>query len=528
MKATVLFIFAIVLLSFPLTANAQGSGCSSGKRVDGIYYTDCYADTGDDTSRLQTAITAAAGHKLIFNEASYSTTSALTVPSHSMLEGVGPAKATDGATKSLIVLNSSGASAASLKSIFFIGEGEREITIRDLGLESGSGQTNTAGITASDEGTHHSTGGVYIDDIWFKSFTKGVDINPSGYDLWQFDSAKVSNSSFEECGTAIYVEAIGGLEIDNISIYSPSSGQNGVWVEVGGYIMMNYVVGNAPGTSQDRAANEFIHIGSHGVTSIRNSSSEFYHKELMVNDGGSEKVNAPLYLIANGFEGCPYDGDGRQEQTIEIHNAVVVSSGNEYTCNLLDESKNPTADLQTGPTRPQILGSSDVQSIGDRFCKWGSIWCQPQGGYAGSEFAVEGGTATLSTMNMNNYQGSDDPLLDLHTGFSGKTLFRLGNSYDTGGGVLFRYYHSFSVATDGWLEVEGNLDPPYSGYRFKKGPVQLAGVAQTDLSSFNGTSAAGSMLYCSNCTAGTNPCSTAGGGGGALAVKIGSGNWACK
>ncbi len=44
----------------------SNNGCINGKR-NGIYYTDCWGDAADDTSRLQSAVSLAYG-KLIFNE----------------------------------------------------------------------------------------------------------------------------------------------------------------------------------------------------------------------------------------------------------------------------------------------------------------------------------------------------------------------------------------------------------------------------------------------------------------------------
>ncbi|HEV7645508.1 MAG TPA: hypothetical protein VGO50_16315 [Pyrinomonadaceae bacterium] len=523
-------LITILLGCFTMSFGQNANGCSGGLRGGtGDYYTDCWTDTGDDTTRLQAALSASPGSRLVFNESNYSINNPLTVVSHNYLVGQGAARYNDGAPESLIVLNSSGASPTSLKSIFLIGEGEREINIKDLGLEEGSGISNSAGITATGRAGYSSTGGVYISGIWFKGFTKGVNINSTSGVVWQFDSSKVTDSVFEECDNAVYVNSIGGLEITNVSINSignSGDGQNGVWIDVGGYIMMDYIVGNAPLSGGDRVANHFIHIGGHGVTSIRNSSSEFYKKELIIDDGGSEKTSAPVFLIANGLEGCPYEGESGQEQTIEIHNAVVVSSGNEYSCNIPEEE-------QIGPTRPKILGKSDVMSSGDRFCKWGSVWCNqhvdtvpnPDVTYYSSGFALEGGVSTLNSSNMVNSDLVNEAMLDLTSGFAGKPLLRLASSY-LYQGVIYKNSHTFGVATDGWLEVEGNLDPPYSGYRFKKGPVQLASAVQSDLSSFNTNAGAGSMIYCSNCTPNTNPCT--GSGGGALALRVGSGNWACQ
>jgi hypothetical protein len=111
------------------------------------------------------------------------------------------------------------------------------------------------------------------------------------------------------------------------------------------------------------------------------------------------------------------------------------------------------------------------------------------------------------------------------------------NGKDRRGAQKYKCLSCGNVAT-GRLELDGGLDGtpihetigPAIGYYFKNGPVQLHAVTSSDISggTYNSPGDHGSMMYCSDCTAGTNPCSTSGGGGGALAVKVESGNWACK
>jgi hypothetical protein len=129
-------------------------------------------------------------------------------------------------------------------------------------------------------------------------------------------------------------------------------------------------------------------------------------------------------------------------------------------------------------------------------------------------------------MQMSQAGGSDQAIHDITSRYYGKRLLELGVTglYDN---TYYPNKYFFSIPTDshGWLALDTNVSPPYAGYQFKKGPVQLAGTTVSTLSSHS-YAPPGSTLYCSDCTANTSPCS--GSGGGALALKVENGNWNCK
>jgi len=98
-----------------------------------------------------------------------------------------------------------------------------------------------------------------------------------------------------------------------------------------------------------------------------------------------------------------------------------------------------------------------------------------------------------------------------------RPLLRLGFRYSP-----YEYYYDIRRnQTNGYLEFVGNQSDPHKGYSFN-GPVQLPRYTVSTLPT---PQVDGSLAYCENCVAGSNPC--AGSGGGALALSIGS-NWVCK
>lgn len=524
MKTLGVFFVAIVILSCGLNSAAQNAnGCSSGMRT-GIFYTDCWTDSGDDTSRLQSAVSTAAGSRLIFNESSYSVSDPIPVSSNTIIEGTAPGR---NGSKSKITITSNS------ESIFSIGPDIYGVTIQDLGLEAGGGTSGSIGIAASGNTGQDASKHFHFHNLWFKGLDKGIYVYSNSPDYgWQFDDVHVDDSTFENCNYAIYGNTINsGWQLNNLLINSLDE-QYGIWFERVGYASLNMVIGNAARASGIPEAKEFIRIKYHGVISIQNCSAEFYEKQLMIDDGGTEKNWAPIYLINNGFLNCPYSlGGNDQNQNVEINNSIVISTGNDYSCSDPDSGGGGVT-LTRGPSRPRIRGTSDVTSIGDRFCKWGSTWCDehvdtvpnPDVTYYASEFAVEGGVSTLNSFNPVKVGDYTTGLLSLNSGFTGKTLLELSNSIFYNG-VVYKYKYAFMRnASDGWLEVEGNQDPPYVGYRFKKGPVQLTSSTQSNLSSHSAATS-GSMLYCSDCTAPSTPCS--GSGSGALALRVGSA-WNCK
>lgn len=513
--------FLVSLICAGNISAQSANGCSGGKRL-GIFYTDCWTDTGDDTTRLQSAIDAATG-KLIFNEDGYSINDTLTLHSHLVIEGLSTKKY-DVSTPTQRITQT-----ADSESVFFIGAGARQISIRDLGLYSDGTavSSNTNGILAEANTGASSGQGFEFTNLRFTNFTRGIFVN-SNYPSygWQFDDAHISDSTFEECQYAIYLNATNtGWEMNNL-MFTSAETQNGVWIERGGYVSMNMLVGNGNPTEGFGDAGEFIHIEYHGPVTIKNSNAEAYERHLFI-DGIDGFKYFPIVLTNNILPACPFDaGEDDDASGVVIKNASVVSEGNAYFCIAHNESE---------VSRPSIEGWADVYSTGDKFCLDGESECFSEG--LRSEFAVKSYTAVLRSDNLFDLSDWNKPLVDITSSYSWgegpvyKPLLALTTSFwnSPSAGDIYKVSYTFKRnGADGWLELEGSQSAPYTGYRLKNGPVQLTSVAQSALSGYNSTSAAGSMLYCSDCTAVTNPCSTAGGGGGALALKVASGNWSCK
>src|ERR1044072_886132 len=204
--------------------------CLNGRRTDGNYYTDCYhpkgGDTGD-TDRLKRALydiqqdsNAPNGSgKLIFNEAYYYVYDQLDIGAGTQLEGLGKSTLF-GPTIIHFVGDLIGTNTHTL---FFIGANKHHITIRDLGFYNELGSTTNGNIAIRIEGydstTPNSTNMVF-DNLNFENFYKGMDIlsttDPMG---WQFDSARVSNTSFTGCQWGMHLRSDNAnLELENVVV----------------------------------------------------------------------------------------------------------------------------------------------------------------------------------------------------------------------------------------------------------------------------------------------------------------------
>jgi hypothetical protein len=515
-------LIAVLLGCFSITLGQNANGCSSGLR-NGISYTDCWTDTGDDTTRLQAALSTpyAAGRKLVFNESSYSVSSALTVPTNTTLEGQSMAN-TGGALSNITLTGTN-------TSIFLIGYGVQGITIKDLALKATS-LTGTVGIEATAGTSDLASGLFHFDGLQMYNFDVGFEVKSTGGSGWQFDEAHLENSSFDHCNTAVYIDTLGGgMQINNLGI-SSGAGQNGIHIEYGGYITMHFIVGNGHWDGGgDADANEFIYIKNHGPINIQDAEGEAYKKSLII-DGQSKFY--PVILQNSDLPECHYTEDHASHPSVVLKDAVVVSSGNNFFCS-------------GEVAQPSIEGWADVYSTGDRFCVNNSSECfdssDPYDMSTRSGWKVIGTVAVLRTESpVNDLDDVYNPFVEIKQSYNDyietenglvyRPMLSLSSIFDDGD-YINRYTFSQN-AVNNRLEIKGTLNGHANdggiGFQFVNGPVQLHNVAAASLSGFNATGDKGSMLYCTDCTAGTNPCSTAGGGGGALAIKIQSGNWACK
>lgn len=493
---TILALIVTLILSAEFsTTKAQTSGCSNGK-INGIYHTSCYADTGDDTQRIQQVVDAASvtGGKIIFNEAQYEVSSSITLNSFLILEGqaVGSLDSLPTTRIKLTAVN---------KSIFNIGSGIYEVSVRDIALVATS-TDKTIGIKA--EG-NNGTGGAgasakfQFSNIRFSGFDKGIYVkaNLSPFD-WQFDHVRLDHSTFENCNTGIEIDAYNsGWYMSNVAFVSPTNG-NGIKIIRGGYISMNLVIGHGTKDALGKPTSDTLfYIKEHSVISIQNSSAEGFLTTLNL-DGLAKDY--PVHLINNGFAGCDTLTGEPARYNVIVKNSTVVSTGNFYGC-------------FTGPASPKIQGFSDVFSIGDRFCYLASQHCNA------SKFTIEGNQATLYIANpLDNLINPGDelrPMLSMSSPFDNAPFLRMGSG--------LYHYTLMREASTGWLKFQGSQSSPYAGYKFEGGPVQLTSVTHSNLQTT--VVSDGSMIYCSNCQPNTTPCQS--GGNGALAVRVNS-QWSCK
>lgn len=557
-----------------------GPGCyphgstNYGKRDNGIYYTDCFpaavapgADP-DDTIRLQSAVTTANG-KLIFNEQIYYISKAIDLHSNLTIEGMSNAHSYSYYPRIQLTVDGTDATTGLPLSCFRIGSGVTKLAIRDLGFSYMQRNlplplpvplpvaTTAVGILATESGTAPnftmaSSQGFQFNNLQFTNFQRGIYIlSRHSTSNWQFDDAQIEDTTFENSKYAIYTDCLNtGLQINNVMI-SSGAGQHGIWIQRGAYISMNMIVGNGHTTTPTSGipdAGEFIHLDKyHGPTSIQNSNGEAYKAQLWIKGRGNSRMY-PVELINNVLPACPTtDSEGpvfsvtvNFTNTVGINDAQVFSHGNYYPC----------VDSEERVARPEIRGYSDVVSTGDKFCRTGSAYCfnsaSPFNPALRSEFALMTNTGVVRgdySMDLNT-TGVDwqKPILEVNSSwdvepstYNFKPMLALTSTRYHAGipgtpDTYDRWSYTFSrSAYTGRLVIKGDEAAPNTGFQFKDGPVQLHSVTQDTLSTYSNTaysiSDSGSLLYCSNCTAGSTPCAS--GGSGALALKVGSA-WHCK
>ncbi len=133
----------------------------------------------------------------------------------------------------------------------------------------------------------------------------------------------------------------------------------------------------------------------------------------------------------------------------------------------------------------------------------------------------------MDDLNLPSFQITNTP-----DSYSRPLLALTSSVWDNlGSGNIFAVSYKFTrQASNGRLEIEGDETRPRAGFTFKDGPVQLTNATYSDIVTsgyYNvpGGGDNGSMLYCSDCTVFSTPCS--GSGSGALAIRTGS-QWNCK
>ena len=575
MKAiSLVCLFVSIILFCATAASAVGTGCITsggevGTRGDKIFYTDCFDwvsgdgnigdafSTNNDQPRLQRAIDAAtsgatATGKLIFNEGQYFVKGTLTLHSDSVLEGLGvtanqpPPSAGTGPKVRLIETTDS-------TSLFSIGSGIHSVAIRDLGMIYiwyGKGDAPTSpDVTAikaeAASSSDPNSTQFQFDNLRIAGFTEGILVNSTGDGLWQFDNNHIQDSIFENCDTAIHLNTWDtGWHMNNI-VFVSGENQKGLYLQAVGYININLLVGNGTYNEErtERLSDEFIKIEKHGFVNIQNANGEGYKKTLIIDtpyiSTPGDTKGHPVIIANSDLQECHYADGKATKSSVVINNGTLISQGNSFAC----DGK---------VARPEVKGIAEVYSTGDIFCYPTHSECfdtsAPYLENSRSGWAVQSRFALVRTDGVNNRSGSTDDFtkafVDLTatyhkddlTGPYKPFLSFTDSYYDPTSDVYLKYRYTIARNQgNGRLMFDADLNgaavsPPTAGYQFKGGPVQLERVPLAYISAgyYNiaGGGDAGSMLYCYDCAAGSSPCS--GSGGGALAVKIESGSWACK
>ncbi|HEV7645507.1 MAG TPA: hypothetical protein VGO50_16310 [Pyrinomonadaceae bacterium] len=518
MKTLTAMCFLIfVSLTTAIAVNGQNAnGCTSGVR-NGIFYTDCWTrgSDPDDTIRLRNAINAAYG-KLIFNEGNYYISGALPLHPYIVIEGTGKASSTSWTAVSKIVQNTANTA------IFTIGEGQYEITIRDLALVGNN--SGTIGIKAEGgSGTNASSLHFLFSNLRFAFLSKGIYVNATNQ-VWQCDQVKLEQASFENCTIGVHINSNNsGWDISSIEFLVPRDGI-GIYMERGTYTSMNLLIGNGP--EDTHFADALVRVRSHANLSIKNSVAERFNYDLVVEGTPYSDRTEPIYLFNNHF----FSG-------LSVRDTTLISSGNQFGTGY---------DNLHGWSNIDVIakGYSQITSLGDKFCPEGYI--DPLPPYASCENKnwelQDGAQLVFSTNNFKNttsvptimsrdgYDGI--PLLSLMPKtFTGTSLLRLGKGNVADG----HYFDITRSEADGTLTFTSNEGYGYtfngnggavgltnSNLKFNTSgkTITLGSTTQSGL----GSPANGTLFYCSDCTA-TAACNS--GGSGAIAKRINSA-WVCN
>jgi len=490
-----LLLIIVMLGSLALNGLGQNNnGCSGGMR-NGIIYTDCWADTGDDTTRLQSALSLAAG-KVVFNESNYTIDDSLTIYSYRSLEGTtsNPYTTYGGSNITQTTNN---------KPIFTIGEGIYNVTIQNLALVAGSGTSGTIGILAT--GTNGSSQNFHFTNLSFVGLDKGIYVNATGGidPQYQFDNIRLEHSYFSHCNYGVHLNSWNtGWNISSINVDAKQDGI-GFYFEKSTYTSVNLVIGNA-NTGGSGYGKKLFHIKEHGNLSIQNTVSENFVEDI--------DIDAPahvglIYLMNNHYNG-----------TVTVKNAMVYSSGNSF--------------VYPGFTAVDAIakGTAYIFSVGDKFCAYNNPCSEGWELQDSARVIFEAGVFK-NTMTVPTNITRDVPYYDLTPSLSivaptvsTGPLLRLGR-----GSFFYDITRKEGAYWDaGYLEFQGTQSG-YGGYSFKTqggtvaihydGSVTYGTVTYSAL----GSQGNGTVVYCSDCQKAT-PCS--GSGSGALAKKI-NGSWDC-
>lgn len=544
----------LCFLSFFNANSVFAQACGNGITGSGITYTSNFPRTGspnlstsqglkfNDTSRLQAAMQCRG--KIIFNENEYYINGTLIVLPYQLIEGTG----TGTNVTSLGGSSNPGAFAGSKiiqtanLPIFKIGTQIVDVAIRDLALigdisntsnnlfgiyaEGGisSVSTNNGATTMlcipnppSSPPTEPETGncssiGFQFSNLNFTNLNKGFYVNARNAGEWQIDNMRLDHARFVECIMGIHLNTLnGGLSATSLDFFIPpgpnqeESGTKtyGIYLERSTYSSFDWLVGNGRSSiNENLFGSVFIYVKDHASLTIKNAISEGLRDDLVV-DGNTR--NLPINLTNNQFQGG-----------VRIKDATVYSNSNQY------------GSVTTPGELPAVAsGIAQIYSIGDKFCFENALSSSCD---EGRGFTTEGAARVIFSSNQKKAQtGTPFSIL---LPFADTYMFRLG---------VRGYNYDFARSEiDGKLNILGSQND-YSGYSFQMtgttnsmikkvdinndGSIVLDGSLKLGSVAFSalGSSAAGTMIYCSDCQE-ANTC--AGSGNGAFAKKLPN-RWDC-
>lgn len=529
--------------------------------------------SANDTLAIKNAIVYAAakqGGTLYFPEGVYPVDSTLNLPPGIIIKGTSGMASrasnnyflgTYNKSNSTIVLRGDN------KPLFRIGECVYGVKITNIDLKAES-YVGTSGVemvgafrTGSD--TQHIT----FENVAFTEFNKGIYLHAVDSQLlWHADYINVDHCVFTYNKTAgidvntyntdwkisssVFIMTGAGDDEKNLEIPS-----DGIVINQGGAFTIENTFAGGIGESLASRGGTFIKAPGVGALTVLNSSSEranesisygaTFNSQNQITRHGS--YSNTLTLINNVF------GD-----PINIYARVnFVSTGNQYS--------GKTVNVATIPDKV-----ARIYSTGDRFCLDisssyaidapcgrdfnGAAIPLGEAGFQGNglivfqtgqprERRLDPNTGTIlnempsipSKMKGDlEINGNDRELYGVNSPANSRPI--LSVTVDSDGTTplkpLIRLGHNpfvYNIERDerGWLKFSGTQDPPYRGFYFANAPFQLPSFSLTDITGTNFSLAqAGTLVYCSNCTVNTAPCTA--GGNGAMALKNGAGQWDCK
>jgi hypothetical protein len=496
MKTKLLTLLSLLVCCACATFGQNNNGCVNGQR-HGITYTDCWADTGDDTARLQAAFDWLPG-KIVFNENDYRISEAIEIKySYRILEGTNnnPYQEYASFAGAIITQTVSG------KSIFEVGEGILEISIRDLALVGAPGTTGTVGLKAI--GDNGSSGMFQLSNLHFRNLDKGIYVTGTDSESqYQFDNVRLDHSAFTNCNNGVYLDSYNsGWHISSVSFDAPA-GAYGFYFKKSTYTSIDFVTGNGPQSSP--YAEALFYIEHHANLTIKNTVTEGFNQDVNIN---SPAHMGPIYLLNNHFNG-----------KVTVNNTMVISTGNGFGY----------------PTAPDIdaiaKGTSYIFSFGDRFCHYNNPctngWQLEDSArviFNSDPFKTSSSVPSFITRDITAFDPTPSLSLIAPTIAAGP-LLRLGR-----GTFHYDLDRMEDTADAGSLRFTGN-QAGYGGYVFKtqggQAKINYDGSVTYGSKSYAslGSGDNGTVVYCTDCQQ-TAACTS--GGSGAMAKRI-AGGWVCN